>query len=70
MHLARRRLNLPKIQYIPTVTSPFIFLHHEKTAGSSLRRYIAQKSSNLGLGFYIPCYTADGVYHEDFSCYR
>ncbi|GMH97826.1 hypothetical protein TrST_g7074 [Triparma strigata] len=64
-----RRLNLPKIQYIPTVTSPFIFLHHEKTAGSSLRRYIAQKSSDLGLGFYIPCYTADGVYHEDFSCY-
>ncbi|GMI18011.1 hypothetical protein TrLO_g14545 [Triparma laevis f. longispina] len=64
-----RRSNLPKIQYIPTVTSPFIFLHHEKTAGSSLRTYIAEKSAGLGLGFYIPCYTADGIYHEDFSCY-
>ena len=60
---------LPDVQKVPTRASPFVFLHHEKTAGSSLRRYIAQAARRVGAPFYVPCYDKHAVYHEDFRCY-
>lgn len=63
------KAGLPMKQYVPTLNTPFVFLHHEKTAGSSLRRYMAQTAKRLGLGFYLPCYDGDAVYWEDYRCY-
>ncbi|KAJ8612761.1 hypothetical protein CTAYLR_010395 [Chrysophaeum taylorii] len=72
--LARRRLRaarlgLPIAQATPTRERPFVFLHNEKTAGSSLRRHIAASARRLGVAFYVPCYDADAVYHQDERCY-
>lgn len=33
-------IGLPRVQYIPTVRRPFVFVHVEKCAGSSLREYV------------------------------
>ena len=63
------RSNLPPLQYQPTSEAPFVFLHHEKTAGSSLRNYIAKASLKAEVGFYVPCFDGEGVYHEDYRCY-
>ncbi|GMI21106.1 hypothetical protein TeGR_g3842 [Tetraparma gracilis] len=63
-------MNLPQRQFgSPTPEHPFVFLHHEKTAGSSLRRYIVQKALEMEQGFYVPCYDKDGTYWEDMRCY-
>jgi hypothetical protein len=35
--LLARRANLPDIQYMPTPQQPFVFLHIEKTAGTTIR---------------------------------
>jgi hypothetical protein len=32
------RLSLPSPQYLPTVSAPFVFLHLEKTAGTTIRK--------------------------------
>ena len=46
-----------------------MFLHHEKCAGSSLRRYLVQAAKKRGVGFFVPCYDGGGVYREDERCY-
>ncbi|KAH8049094.1 hypothetical protein JL722_12094 [Aureococcus anophagefferens] len=54
---------------LPTARRPFLFLHHEKTAGSSLRRHVVDAARARGLAFYVPCYDAAGTYWEDYRCY-
>ena len=62
-------LNVPHIQKLPNASNPFVFLHHEKTAGSSLRRYITQAAVKNNLAFYVPCFDGEGKYWEDIRCY-
>jgi len=56
---------LPLMQRTPTPERPFVFLHHEKCAGSSLRRYLVRAATKRGVGFFVPCYDGGGVYRED-----
>lgn len=63
------RLGLPQVQDLPTVKRPFVFLHNEKTAGSTVRRDVVDAAKRIGAGFYVPCYDEDGVYREDQRCY-
>ena len=60
---------IPEVQLVPTPSNPFVFLHHEKTAGSSLRRYITRASKDNAHKFYVPCFDRDAIYHEDLRCY-
>ena len=54
---AIRMLGLPPVQASsPSPTEPFVFLHHEKCAGTSLRRYIASAAAQLGLTMHVPCF--------------
>jgi len=66
---AAKRRGLPAVQRLPTARRPFLFLHHEKTAGSSLRRHVVDAARARGLAFYVPCYDAAGTYWEDYRCY-
>ena len=66
---AAKRRGLPAVQHLPTARRPFLFLHHEKTAGSSLRRHVVDAARARGLAFYVPCYDAAGTYWEDYRCY-
>ena len=51
-------LGLPPPQHKPTPTEPFVFLHHEKCAGTSLRRILARSAlQTVGPNsFHIPCF--------------
>jgi hypothetical protein len=54
---------LPPPQAMPSGAEPFIFLHHEKCAGTSLRTVIAKSAHTQGLHFHVPCFdpnTAEG----------
>ena len=62
-------VGLPLVQRAPTPERPFVFLHHEKCAGSSLRRYLVRAAKKRGVGFFVPCYDGGGVYREDERCY-
>jgi hypothetical protein len=66
---AAKRAGLPAVQERPSPDAPFVFLHHEKTAGSSLRRHVVAAAKRLGVGFFVPCYDGGGVYREDERCY-
>ncbi|GMI10521.1 hypothetical protein TrRE_jg12467 [Triparma retinervis] len=57
------------ITHLPSVPRPFVFLHHEKTSGSTLRRHIAAAALSRGLPFYLPCYDGRAEYKEDYRCY-
>jgi hypothetical protein len=49
---------LPPPQHKPTPAEPFVFLHHEKCAGTSLRRVLA-RSALQATGpnsFHVPCF--------------
>ncbi|GMI39597.1 hypothetical protein TrCOL_g5034 [Triparma columacea] len=63
------RFGLPLIQALPSVATPFVFLHHEKTSGSTLRSHIASTAHSISAPFYLPCYYGDGLYYEDYRCY-
>jgi len=64
------RLGLPATpQKRPTPEDPFVFLHHEKCAGSSIRRHVVRAAFELGAGFYAPCYDGGAAYREDERCY-
>ena len=55
---AAEALGLPPPQHKPTPSEPFVFLHHEKCAGTSLRRVLA-RSALQATGpntFHIPCF--------------
>jgi hypothetical protein len=52
---------LPPQSPLPTIAHPFVFLHLEKCAGTSLKAHIADKAATLGLRSYIPC-------HHDLPC--
>lgn len=69
MRLLAAKLGLPIAQAEPTPSRPFVFLHNEKTAGSSLRRHIAASAKQRGAPFYVPCYDADAIYRQDERCY-
>ena len=60
---------LPAVQVHPTSLRPFLFLHLEKTAGSTVRRDVVASAKRLGIPFFVPCYDADGIYREDIRCY-
>lgn len=62
------RHELPTPQSRPSPSDPCVFLHNEKTAGSSLRRFFASSALNLGVGFYVPCYDDRALYDVD-TCY-
>eukprot|EP01041_Mallomonas_annulata_P011968 gene11968-25071_t len=51
----------PLIQNMPTPSAPFVFLHIEKSAGSTLRKHIADSADTHGLEYFIPC-------HKDIHC--
>jgi hypothetical protein len=55
-----RVLGLPPRQFSPSEVAPFVFLHLEKCAGSSLRRYIAQAAVAKQLPFLIPGRSSTG----------
>ena len=51
---AVKALGLPPVQGAPpSPREPFVFLHHEKCAGTSLRRYIATAARRLGLEIHV-----------------
>ena len=47
-------LALPPTQAMPSAAQPFVFLHHEKCAGSTLRRYIVAAAKRWGSRFVVP----------------
>jgi len=47
---------LPPVQRIPTPSRPFVFLHVEKTAGTSLREHLYEAATMNGLDALIPCH--------------
>ena len=55
-HAALMASRLPSPQLLPSPERPFVFLHLEKCAGTSLRRYIAQAALDRGIGFHVPCF--------------
>ena len=51
---AAKQLGLPPVQASPpSAAEPFVFLHHEKCAGTSLRRYVARAARDLGLEIHV-----------------
>jgi hypothetical protein len=56
-YLLVHELTLPPPQSRPTIQEPFVFLHHEKTAGSTLRRYIVNSAVREKAKFHVPCYS-------------
>lgn len=47
---------LPPPQTVPSPAEPFVFLHHEKCAGTSLRRMIALSALAVKAKFHVPCF--------------
>jgi hypothetical protein len=54
-------VNLPPPQATPTPGEPFVFLHHEKCAGTSLRRHIARSALKVGASYYVPCFDPENA---------
>ena len=49
-------LGLPSVQQEPSHSSPFVFLHIEKTGGTTLREFITEASELRGLKSLVPCH--------------
>ena len=68
---AAKQLGLPPVQASPpSAAEPFVFLHHEKCAGTSLRRYVARAARDLGLqarGLLAFAARLDGEYAKGTS---
>lgn len=58
-HARLTQFGLPPPQVRPSIQEPFIFLHHEKTAGTSLRRYIVNSALEAKVKFHVPCFMPD-----------
>eukprot|EP01039_Chlorochromonas_danica_P010587 gene10590-11733_t len=59
LQLLQVAMGLPKIQWRPQVFNkgqPFIFLHLEKTAGTTLRDYISTSAETLGVESFVGCH--------------
>lgn len=58
LHLARLAAasGLPRPQPLPSPEAPLVFLHVEKTGGSSMRKYLWHAAGRLGLGSVVPCH--------------
>jgi hypothetical protein len=50
------KFNLPEMQLVPTPQNPFIFVHIEKTGGTTLREFIYESTMAKGLDYFIPCH--------------
>lgn len=59
--LAAAAAPLPPIQRLPTPAAPFVFLHHEKCAGTSLRREIVDAAVALAVDWRVPCFLPNGT---------
>eukprot|EP01038_Epipyxis_sp_PR26KG_P007909 gene7909-10736_t len=51
-----RSYRIPDVQIIPTTYNPFVFIHTEKTGGSTLREYISRSAEERKLETIIPCH--------------
>ena len=49
-------LGLPLPQWRPSARDPFIFLHTEKTAGTTLRELLVEAATRLALPYFVPCH--------------
>ena len=50
-------LGLPPVQHnVPSRSSPFIFLHIEKTGGTTLREFITEAAERHGIKSLVPCH--------------
>ena len=49
-------MGLPSVQPMPTPQSPFVFIHIEKTGGTTLREFISEAADRHGLQYVIPCH--------------
>ncbi|KAJ1455301.1 hypothetical protein M885DRAFT_617174 [Pelagophyceae sp. CCMP2097] len=66
--LRAAELGLPAVQHAPTAAAPFVFLHHEKTAGTTLRDELVATARRAGLRYFVPCWSsAGGMVNE--MCY-
>ena len=55
-HQAKGRTIPLPLTHTPSPTRPFVFMHIEKTAGSSLRKVLAAAAESHGLRYFIPCH--------------
>jgi hypothetical protein len=49
-------LGLPMIQHHPTPDNPFVFMHIEKTGGTTLREFFTEAADRLNLSYFVPCH--------------
>eukprot|EP01041_Mallomonas_annulata_P002467 gene2467-4787_t len=56
LKLLEMKYSLPKVQYLPSVSIPFVFLHIDKTAGTTLREFIVESAETHGLNHFVPCH--------------
>eukprot|EP01034_Spumella_vulgaris_P021621 gene21621-27660_t len=55
-HLLAEEEGLPAVQRMPSPTSPFVFLHIEKTGGTTMREFIIESAEALSLKSFVPCH--------------
>jgi hypothetical protein len=60
---ARKEAHTPQPR--PSASSPFIFFHQRKAAGSSLRNSLHAAANRMNLSHYMPCF--DGVECDDYA---
>ena len=56
---------IPSVNLEPSNRQPFVFLHIEKTAGTTFRRHLALASQRNRLPFFIVSH--GGIPHETFD---
>eukprot|EP01031_Cornospumella_fuschlensis_P038988 gene38988-47427_t len=49
-------LGMPSVQWDPSPQDAFVYLHIEKTGGTTLRELIVQSADALGRNVFVPCY--------------
>eukprot|EP01031_Cornospumella_fuschlensis_P029753 gene29753-35928_t len=49
-------LGMPSVQWDPSPQDAFVYLHIEKTGGTTLRELIVQSAGALGRNVFVPCY--------------
>jgi len=60
--LLATHLQVPKVQLLPSPRHPFVFLHVEKTAGTTLRELIVRAAGSRQLRSFVPCHGNPGSY--------